>query len=167
MMTWAIRKRQLDKKNPNQQQQTTTQKQKPKKASTKARQNNIMQAMEADVKAKLKKKKEDIATRFRPGTLAYHGCELFSTFQRHHLHEPQRARHDPQHNDFVQKLSRGDKINIQDILQYEHLTEEDILNSPHEWKFATILVANNHERLNITRLKAQLWAKENNTYVFK
>ena len=123
--------------------------------------------MESEVRAKLKKKKEDIATRFKPGSLAYHGCELFSTFLRFHLHEPQRAKEDPLHNEFVQKLSKGNEIKLEDILQYEHLTEEDTLSSPDEWKFATMLVANNQERLNISRFKAQLWAKQNKTYVFK
>jgi hypothetical protein len=36
-----------------------------------------------------------------------------------------------------------------------------------EWKFAPIIVSTNMERLNIARLKARLWAEENNTYVFK
>ena len=103
--------------------------------------------------------------RFKPSSIAYRGCHLFSRFKRFHLYEQQRAANDPIHNSFVQKLSAGNKIELQDIKKYKHLDKKDIQQK--EWRFAPILVSTNIERLSIIRYRACLWAKEHKTYVFK
>ena len=54
-----------------------------------------------------------------------------------------------------------------DLLSYKTLSRKDIRDSPDEWKFAPVLVSTNAERLNISRMKAQMWAQDNKTYVFK
>ncbi|CAB9516444.1 helicase PIF1 [Seminavis robusta] len=113
------------------------------------------------------KKTKDQANRFHPGSLPFHGCSLFAQFERFHLTTQQRASNDDQHKDFVQKLSTGNKILLGDILQYDHLSRDDIRKNPHEWLFCPVLVATNMERLNISRHKASLWAKHHQTFVFK
>jgi hypothetical protein len=110
---------------------------------------------------------ETEAHRFKPGSLPYQGCLLFSSLERYHLYEQKRAANDVTHKDFVQRLSNGQPICMKDIENYKHLSREDIIDHPDEWKYAPILVSTNIERLNIARYKAQLWAKDHNTYVFK
>ena len=113
-----------------------------------------------------KKNKETVeVNRFKPSSIAYRGCYLFSKFERFHLSEQQRAANDSVHNAFVQKLSSGKKIDLNDIKNYQHLDEKDMEDI--EWRYAPILVSTNTERLNIIRYKAYLWAKEFKTYVFK
>ena len=101
-------------------------------------------------------------------TLSYHGCHLLSKLENVHLIEQQRASQDTAHNTFVQKLSKGTLIQIEDILAYQPLTVNNTKgNNADEWRFAPILVATNAERLQISRFKAKLWAQEHSTYVFK
>jgi hypothetical protein len=78
-----------------------------------------------------------------------------------------RACKDQDHFNFVQNLSKGNPIELKDILRYKHLSRQDIENAPDEWKYAPVLVSTNHQRLNISRFKARLWAIDHNTYVFK
>jgi len=66
----------------------------------------------------------------------------------------------------VSKFDKGEKIDPEDLKIYEHLSAEDLASDP-DWLFAPVLVATNEERLNITRQKCSLWAKQHNTYVFK
>ena len=113
-----------------------------------------------------RKKEEEKAQRFKPDSLAYYGCSLFGSFRRFHLHEQNRASQDPNHTDFVQRLSSGTPIDLVDILGYKHLTRQDIADDP-GWNFAPVLVSTNLERLNITREKSRLWAVKNCTFVFK
>ena len=47
------------------------------------------------------------------------------------------------------------------------MSADDVQQSPDEWKYAPVLVSSNRERLNICRMKAIMFAKENKTYVFK
>ena len=116
-------------------------------------------------KTRKKNKKETEVNRFKPSSIAYQGCYLFSRFVRFHLFEQQRAASDPVHNAFVQKLSAGNKIELESIKKYENLNKKDI--QQRDWKFAPILVSTNIERLSIIRYKASLWAKEHKTYVLK
>ena len=113
------------------------------------------------------KKMENAANRFKPGSLPHTGCSLLSKFEHFHLKEQQRASGDPEHNKFVQKLSRGEQIALSDILKYKHLTKQDVEECPDQWKFAPVLVSTNKEWTNISRLKARPWAKDNCTHVFK
>jgi hypothetical protein len=57
-------------------------------------------------------------------------------------------------------------LTLEDLSIYQHLTPEDMQNDP-EWADATVLVATNLDRMNVTRMKCKLWAKKNKTYVFK
>ena len=86
---------------------------------------------------------------------------------RFHLVEQQRAAQDTAHNAFVQKLSNGVAVALDDILGYKHLSKEDIIDHPEEWKYAPVLVSTNIQRLNVCQMKAQMWAKEHKTHVFK
>jgi hypothetical protein len=54
-----------------------------------------------------------------------------------------------------------------DLLSYKALSKKDIKEAPDEWKYAPVLVSTNAERLNISCIKARMWAKEHKTYVFK
>ena len=100
----------------------------------------------------------------KPNSLTYRGCYLLSKFKRMHLTKQQRAR-DQQHADFVKGISLGQKIDLSDLRRYKNLSNNDA-NDPN-WKYAPVLVGTNMERYNINRLKAHLWAKEHQTYVFK
>ena len=117
-------------------------------------------------KKKQKNKLEAEVNRFKPNSLAFKGCALLQTFARFLLKEQQRS-DDPVHANIVKKLSKGQSIDLEDIMKYQNLTEEDILKYPQDWKYAPTLVATNLERVNITRMKAQMFAKENSTYVLK
>ena len=47
---------------------------------------------------------------------------------------------------FVQKLSAGNEIELEDIKKYKHLDKNDIQQK--KWRFAAILVFKNNERLS-------------------
>ena len=74
---------------------------------------------------------------------------------------------DADHADLIMKLSKGEAIGWEDIAQYKHLSKDDLINSPDEWKYAPVLVASNLERTNINAMKVKQWAKDNDTYVFR
>ena len=188
MMTWALRLKQagsLD--NPPSpdsndsspqsppQPDNPSQKNKNKPVPTTNRQKlaeNFQKASkekQAKKAATKKRQKQDRdANKFRPSSLSYRGCHLLSSLEKFHLVEQQRASQDAAHNTFVQKLSKGKLIQIEDILAYKPLSADDTAGeSSHDWKFAPILVATNAERLQISRFKARLWAIEHQTHVFK
>ncbi len=118
------------------------------------------------VKKSAQQKTADDAKKCKPGSLTYIGCSLLSKFHHFHLSEQMRSK-DPEHTDFVQHLSHGNKIEVPVILTYKKITKDDIETPGGEWMFAPILVATNQERLNISRMKASLWAQQHQTYVFK
>jgi hypothetical protein len=89
-----------------------------------------------------------------------------STATRFHLLEQQRSS-DVQHTQILNKCSNAEQIAMEDIEIYPHLTQTDIQQHPEEWKYAPILVATNHERINITQHKSALFAKDHKTHVFK
>ena len=95
------------------------------------------------------------------------GCELFSTFERHHLQESHRSKNDPKHSELVKKLSSGTPITMEDLKQCKSLSKEDIATNPKDWKYAPMMVSTNLERMNICRQKAMMFAKEHSTHVFK
>ena len=104
---------------------------------------------------------------FHPSKLHYLGSALFAKFKRFHLEEQQRSSDDNVHAAFVKKLSQGKGISLQDIEHIKYLSNQDIEHDPQHWKFATYIVSTNAEWINIPSLKAKLWAKENQTYVFR
>jgi len=169
MMTWALRLQKAGRlDNPPPPSSTTTDESIPAAAASKRdRAKNFAAYKTGRYQATQKRKKaKQEALRFKPSSLAYKGCLLFSKFLRFHLSQQKRST-DPNHNRFVRKLSLGHAIDLEDILQYKSLSSDDICNEPELWKFAPILVGTNKERLNIARHKARLWALEHNTYVFK
>ena len=95
------------------------------------------------------------------------GCNLLARFTRVHLTEMQRSKDDPIHNAFLKKLSNGTNLSIKDLQEYKPLTKKDLAAEPDEWKHAPILTATNDERINLTKEKCILWAKEHNTHVFR
>ena len=126
---------------------------------------NFSRTKEA-LKRKKKQAEEAATQRLNPGTLACRGCVLFFQFERFHLIEQNRCE-DQNHNEFIKSLSRGEPISIEYIGSMKHLTRQDIQDHPRDWKFAPVLVSTNMERVKIARFKAQLWAQEHKTYVFK
>ena len=119
---------------------------------------------------KMKQKQKEISKdeqqankvkQFHLSKLHYLGSALFAKFKRFHLEEQQRSSDDNVHAAFVKKLSQGKGISLQDIKHIKHLSNQDIDHDPQHWKFATHIVSTNAERINISSLKAKLWAKEN------
>jgi hypothetical protein len=107
-------------------------------------------------------------SRYSIKSMCHRGCLLFSKVHRVHLSTQQRS-DDEQHNSFVEKLAKGQKIQIKDILRYKPLSKDDINNaeSASDWKYAPVLVSTNRERLDITQRQSILYAKDHGTYVFK
>lgn len=151
MMTWALRLQKAGRlDNPPPPSSTTTDESIPAATVSKRdRAKNFAVYKTGRHQATQKRKKaEQEALRFKPSSLAYKGCLLFSKFLRFHLAQQKRST-DPNHNRFVKKLSLGHAIDLEDILQYKSLSSDDICNEPELWKFAPILVGTNKERLNI------------------
>jgi hypothetical protein len=94
-------------------------------------------------KSKADRKQDKEAQQFKPHTLSYRGCFLFSKLHRYHLSQQMRACEDKQHYEFVHKLSKGEPVQLQDILRYKHLTQEDIDGAPDAWTYAPVLVTTN------------------------
>jgi 23S rRNA maturation mini-RNase III len=118
---------------------------------------------------KHKRKNQNTETRINelsPSTLAYKGCFLMSKAIRYHLLEQKRSL-DDEHTKNLNKCASGEQLTMEDIAIYPHLTTEDIQTKSQDWKYAPILVATNHQRMNITQYKSKLWAKDNKTYVYK
>ena len=118
-----------------------------------------------------KAKAQTAAQKFNPGSMTYTGCRLLAEFQHCHIEGQQRS-DDADHNAFVQKLSKGLPIDVEDILAIKPLSKRDAKkklkgSQEWEWKYAPVLVSTNAERLGLSRQKARLFAIDNNTYVFK
>jgi hypothetical protein len=114
-------------------------------------------------------KKADFCSlnRYALGGMVHRGCSLLERATRVHLTEQQRSSEDEKHSKFVQKLSDGHPILLDDIRQYKRLSQEDVKHPNSGWMFAPILVSNNRERINIVRMQAIHYAKKHNTHVFK
>jgi hypothetical protein len=143
----------------------------PPQASLTCIQENLNQTLTncrttKQIKSVVQQIKQDIA-RFKSSTLAYRGAYLMSHFVRQHLQEQMRATGDTHHTALVKKLACGRSIEIADILQYKHLSADDLRNNPQEWKYAPILVSTNKERVNLARIKAREWARDHNTHVYR
>jgi hypothetical protein len=115
---------------------------------------------------KAQQKKDKSIANLQPGSLSFTGCSLFATFCHCHIEGQQRSK-DKSHNAMVQKLSKGEDIEVDDVLKLKPLKASDVDHFPQHWKFAPMLFATNAERLSASRQKAQLWALEHSTYVFK
>ncbi len=169
MINYALRLKKLGRLNdpPIPSATTTTTDQRKQNAHADDRLFDALDRLHSARKRRRKsQKQEDAANRFKPTSLTYRGCFLLSSFARFHLREQQRARGDS-HSDFVRHLSEGKPIHLDKILEHPPLSAEDVKTNPKEWMFAPTLVTSNHERLEINRMKAWLWAKKHGTHVFK
>ncbi len=167
MMGWAVRLSYFDRQNtPMELDEPDPADVSPSRKLTKMQIDaNLKRIRNARSEHQVHKKLEEIATRFKVGTLAYRGCFLFANLKKFHLKEQQRSE-DPEHNAFIQQLSKGERMKLKTILSYKPLSKQDIDDDP-EWIFAPTLVVGNHERITINRHKAKLWAIRHKTHVFK
>ena len=171
MMAWALRLRKNEKEANSFHKLNSHQS--PPVANNKVSFQNMAKHFKIKV-AKMKdgkthasmSKKEKEANRLLPHTLHYRGCTLFASLVRFHLTEQHRS-DDGDHNVIVKKLSNGQSLTVTEILTYDHLSYNDIQQSPDEWKYAPVVVTTNIERLTISRHKAIQWAKDNKTHVYK
>jgi hypothetical protein len=92
--------------------------------------------------------------------MVHRGCSLLERATRVHLTEQQRSSEDEKHTKFVQKLSNGWRILLEDIRQYKRLSREDVQDPNSGWEFAPILVSSNRERINIVRMQSIHYAKK-------
>ena len=170
MLTWAVRNAQASRHKKTKSPVTvitSPKKMCPIKSSAATFKKNLKATFaKKPSKSTANQTRQEAANKFKPGSLPHLGCRLFSDLEQFHLVEQQRS-DDPTHNEFVQKLSRGECIALSDILGYQHLSKRDVEDHPNEWKFAPVLVSTNIERLNINRAKAKLWAIHHKTHVFK
>ena len=100
-----------------------------------------------------KEKNTALYGKLKIGTALRTGTELFCKAQLFELTTQNRCPNDQQHVDFIEKMRRGESIELSDLQRYKRLTREDMKNR--DWKFAPILVSTNRERLDFTLLQAQ------------
>jgi len=97
-------------------------------------------------------------------TMIRHGTEIFMLFERFHLTEQHRSE-DKEHSEYITHMSNGGQMSMKQLNMYKQLTQEDCESK--EWRYAPMLVATNRESVNITEKKAQMFATDKNTAVFK
>ena len=102
----------------------------------------------SDVTSTVSKSKKGL---LKPNSLSCIGCNLFTLFKRYHLVTQQRAKDDPEHFDFIIRLSNGEPIDLSNHLsRYKLLSKSDIESEPEKWEFSPFLVATNQERIQIS-----------------
>ena len=96
-------------------------------------------------------------------------CELLITARWMELTEQVRAAKDPQHVQFVNKMSRGETIEIADFRKYKLLSNNDFDPSSKDgsWAGTLIIVTTNRERHTLTHIQSQLFAKSRSTCVIR
>jgi hypothetical protein len=109
---------------------------------------------------KKKKKKEDI-----PFGVSLKGIELFKQFQLVELTEQHRSE-DANHTSLLKKMSKTGRVTVDDLKQYRELSQDDML-SDDDFRFATIIVTGNCERLDLNASQAQRWASDYGTNVVR
>jgi hypothetical protein len=118
---------------------------------------------------KQKKMKKVISSygRYGVNSTLRRGASLFSQCERIHLSTQQRAQDDHEHTAFIDKLSEGKQITMDDLNRYKKLSKSDLNDTSSPWAFAPILVSSNKERIDICQRKSLLFAKHHSTYIFK
>jgi hypothetical protein len=77
------------------------------------------------------------------------GAQLFTDLDCYILNGNPRAGKDPDHAAYIAKLHKGTQVDAKELLQrYKMLTAQD-LNDEVGWRFATVIVPNNRERIDI------------------
>ena len=147
-----------------QQQQTTDTIRPPKKRRKIDFGTRFLKAKQQSAESKKSKTLNDYGT-YRAGSRMRQGADLFSKLERFHLIRQQRT-NDPKHIKFLTKMSKGKAIRLSDLDHYKRMTKDDMDADP-TWKYAPILTATNSERIQIVHQKATLFAKEQNTFLFR
>ena len=93
------------------------------------------------------------------------GCEIFASSKWIELTEQQRS-NDAEHTQFIVKMSRGESIQIDDVLRYKILSENDFYKNS-KWHTAPIIVRTNRERHTLNHLRCENFARVNNTVVVR
>jgi hypothetical protein len=87
------------------------------------------------------------------------GAQLFTNLDCYNLNGNPRAEKDPDHASYIARLHKGSIINPTELLQrYKMLSAED-LDDNVQWRFATVIVPNNRERIDIIALTVVDFAK--------
>ncbi len=77
------------------------------------------------------------------------GAKLFTALDCYNLEGNPRAEKDKEHAAYIAKLHKGTKVDAAELLQrYKMLTSKDLDNDT-QWRFATVIVPNNRERIDI------------------
>ena len=116
---------------------------------------------------RLMKKKISSFGRYGVDSTLRRGADLFSQCERIHLSTQHRAVDDHEHTAFIDRLSNGEQITMDDLKRYKKLSADDLSDTSSPWVFAPMLVASNKERIDICRRKSLLFAKHHSTYIFK
>ena len=104
---------------------------------------------------------------YGPNSLFRKGCQLFELFQKRHLVIQHRSPEDEEHINFLDKLSSGNPIDLDTMMNYKALSPEDLQLNSNKWQFAPILVAMNRERIDICYRQAIAFATLHNTHVIR
>ena len=95
---------------------------------------------------------------FQPQTAYRRGVELFKLVKWVPLWEQVRSK-DPVHTELIERMSKGEDITMEDLVQMKPLTKTDMKDKL--WKYATIVTATNRERIDLCHAQAQRFALEN------
>jgi hypothetical protein len=120
----------------------------------------VEQEMGIERPGKTKKKKEDL-----PFGVSLNGVHLFKEFQYVKLTEQHRSE-DPEHTSLLKKMGKAGRVTVDDLKQYKELSLDDMLSND-DFRFATIIVTGNCERLDLNASQAQRWASDHNTNVVR
>ena len=93
------------------------------------------------------------------------GMKLFKDAVYIKLTQQHRSK-DPEHTALLNKMSTTGSISVKDLKQYKLLSEEDMTDEA-GFRFATIIVTGNRERLELNASQAQKWAGHYQTNVVR
>jgi hypothetical protein len=102
-------------------------------------------------KAKKKRMNSEVSTADENSLLNGNrrGAKLFTDLDCHILNGNPRAQSDPYHAAYIEKLHKGSNIDSKELLtRYKMLSAQDI-NDDESWRFATVIVPTNRERIDI------------------
>ena len=95
--------------------------------------------------------------KYRPESIWTKGTQLFGCAKVMKLTEQQRAVDDVFHTDVIKKLHSGNTFSKTDLKKYKILSSEDMTGEAH-FRFATILVSSNRERIDISYTQLKQYA---------
>ena len=95
--------------------------------------------------------------KYRPESIWTKGTELFGRAKVYKLTDQQRAVDDRFHTQVIQKLHSGKQFSIEDLKKYKILSSAD-MSEEANFRFATILVSSNRERIDISYTQLKQYA---------